>query len=703
MVQPQTQIGAYTLISQIGRGGFGVVWLAEKRTAITTTRFALKLARNEDVDIEVFKQEAAIWAQVSGHPNVLPIIEADIHDGQIVIVSEYAPGGSLQEWLHKHGGQAPSIEAAIEMTKEILDGLEHLHEQQIIHRDLKPDNILLQRETPRLADFGIARVIKTDSYSKAVSGTFAYMAPEAFEGKRNKQTDVWSVGVILYRMLAGSLPYCQEDIVSLVGAILRHDPPPLPASVPESLRSIVSRALQRDPAERYRSAAEMRQDLRVVSHELWQPQRPETDFDRTMEPETRRNVPPPVTIPVEPRSHPQPSAMPPQVEFISPPQPTIAAREMEIVPPQPTAVASPGLPAAPAAAANTAHHRGSRTRRNVVIGVGAVTGLLLFATAIVLAIYQWRQFGETEQKAGTTAASEQFVKYNLKQTLAGHSGSIIPLAFSPDGKQLASGSMDKTIKIWDAQSGALKRTINGHNDGVHALAFSPDGTTLASGSDDRSIKLWNARTGAPVKTFTGNSSDVHTLAFSPNGKQLASGSTDKLIKLWDVESGEVTQTFTGHTGVVKVIAFSPDGEQLASGSDDKTIKFWDVQTGALIQTLTGHDKGIHGVAFSPDGKTLASGSIDRTIKLWDVQTGTLNRTLIGHTDGVHALAVSSDGKTLASGSNDQTIKLWDTRTGELKETLEGHSDMVMSVKFSPDSKQLASGSMDKTIKLWAAL
>src|SRR5919205_2965304 len=230
MTQSQDKIGSYTLISKIGSGGFGVVWLAEKRTAIATTRFALKLARHEDVDIEVFKQEAAIWAQVSGHPNVLPIIEADIYDGQIVIVSEYAPGGSLMDWLQRNGGRAPSIEAAVEMAAEILDGLEHLHEQRIIHRDLKPDNILLQRETPRLADFGIARVIKTDSYSKAVTGTFAYMAPEAFNGKRNEQTDVWSVGIILYQMLAGRLPYDQQDIVAFVGAIIKNDPPPLPDS-----------------------------------------------------------------------------------------------------------------------------------------------------------------------------------------------------------------------------------------------------------------------------------------------------------------------------------------------------------------------------------------------------------------------------------------------------------------------------------------
>src|SRR5918911_175177 len=120
MAQHQNKIGSYTLISEIGRGGFGVVWLAEKRTSIATTRFALKLARNEDVDIEVFKQEAAIWAQVSGHPNVLPIIEADIYDGQIVIVSEYAPDGSLSGWLGKHGGRAPSVESAVEMTMGIL-------------------------------------------------------------------------------------------------------------------------------------------------------------------------------------------------------------------------------------------------------------------------------------------------------------------------------------------------------------------------------------------------------------------------------------------------------------------------------------------------------------------------------------------------------------------------------------------------------
>jgi hypothetical protein len=273
MADPIRKLGPYTLVSRIGRGGFGVVWLAEKRTAIAITQFALKLPRDEDIDFETLKQEAAIWVQASGHPNVLPLIEADIYEDQVVIVSEYVPDGSLAGWLNEHAARAPTTEAACEIMDGVLSGLAHLHARRIIHRDLKPENILLQREMPRLADFGIARLLKSSSHSAKVSGTLAYMAPEAFDGKRNEQTDVWSVGVIFYQLLAGRLPYDQPDTPSFIGAIMRYDPPPLPDSVPEVVKQIVMKALQRDPANRYSSAAEMRRDLREAERLLWLKQR----------------------------------------------------------------------------------------------------------------------------------------------------------------------------------------------------------------------------------------------------------------------------------------------------------------------------------------------------------------------------------------------------------------------------------------------
>lgn len=261
MAKPGDTIGPYTLVRKLGRGAFGVVWLAEKRTVLATTQVALKFPNDEDVDLDAVKQEAALWVRASGHPNVLTFMDADVYDGQVVIVSEYAPDGSLSRWLEAHGGRAPTVAAAVEMALGILAGLEHLHKRGIIHRDIKPDNILLQHETPRLADFGIARILKTTTKSTVATGTPAYMPPEAFDGQRNERTDIWSVGVIFYQLLSGRLPFPQTDMPSLLMAIVTREPEPLPASVPEALRHLVGRALEKKAEARFGSAAEMRRAL----------------------------------------------------------------------------------------------------------------------------------------------------------------------------------------------------------------------------------------------------------------------------------------------------------------------------------------------------------------------------------------------------------------------------------------------------------
>ncbi len=253
------QIGGYTLIEKLGSGGFGAVWLAEKRSAFVTKKVAVKLPHEEQVNFDAIRQEATLWEQASGHPNVLPIIDADIYDGQVVIVSEFADGGSLGDRLKRE--DKLTIKEAIEMTIGILNGLGFLHGKEIIHRDIKPQNILLQGNTPRLADFGISRAMQTTAISSTIIGTDAYMSPESFDGKRSIQTDIWSVGVVLYQMLKGSLPFPQEHPSERMFAVLTKEFEPMDESVPFDLKRIVEKALAKLPENRYQTTTEMRDEL----------------------------------------------------------------------------------------------------------------------------------------------------------------------------------------------------------------------------------------------------------------------------------------------------------------------------------------------------------------------------------------------------------------------------------------------------------
>ncbi|KAG4431566.1 hypothetical protein IFR05_012951 [Cadophora sp. M221] len=289
------------------------------------------------------------------------------------------------------------------------------------------------------------------------------------------------------------------------------------------------------------------------------------------------------------------------------------------------------------------------------------------------------------------------------QTLEGHSSYVTSVAFSPDGKQVVSGSYDNTIRLWDAVTGAALQTLKGHSRSVTSVAFSPDGKQVVSGSYDNTVRLWDAVTGAVLQTLEGHLSSVTSVAFSPNSKQVVSGSWDKTVWLWDIVTGAVLQTLEGHSSSVTSVAFSPDGKQVISGSDDKTVRLWDAVTGAVLQTLEGHSRTVASVAFSPNGKQVVSGSWDKTVRLWDAVTGAVLQTLKGHSNSVASVAFSPNGKQVVSGSWDKTVRLWDAVIGAVLQTLEGHSDSVASVAFSPDGKQVVSGSGDKTVRLWDAV
>lgn len=255
------QIGLYTLLRKIGRGGFGEVWLAERKSKFVTTKVAVKLPLDEQVDYEAIQLEAQLWEQATGHPNILAIIDAHEYDGQVVIVSEYAPDGSLSDKL-KGLGKFP-VKEAVEIIIGVLNGLEYLHSKRIIHRDIKPQNILLQGNTPKLADFGISRIMQTTEISSTIIGTDAYMSPESFEGSRTFQTDIWSVGVVLYQLLNGRLPFPQQNPAERMFSILLKEFAPLSEEIPKDLIKIVEKSLAKSYENRYQSAVKMREDLQI--------------------------------------------------------------------------------------------------------------------------------------------------------------------------------------------------------------------------------------------------------------------------------------------------------------------------------------------------------------------------------------------------------------------------------------------------------
>ncbi|BAY13587.1 serine/threonine-protein kinase [Calothrix sp. NIES-2098] len=298
------------------------------------------------------------------------------------------------------------------------------------------------------------------------------------------------------------------------------------------------------------------------------------------------------------------------------------------------------------------------------------------------------------------------------------SAGINCVSFSPNGKTLASGD-DKIIRLWDLNTQKVLATLSGHSQAVKSVAYSPDGKILATASDDRIIKLWDINQLQEICTLVGHSHAVKSVAFSPDGHILASGSWDKTVKLWDVNTGKEISTLTGHQLQVSSVAFSPQGQLLASASFDRTICLWQLPTTemllkdrqaigefknrpdcTLVGNLSGHAWAVLTVAFSPDGKILATGSDDNTIKLWEVNTGQVITTLLGHSWSVVAVAFTPDGTTLISASRDRTVKLWKVSTAEEIATLSGHADSVSTVAVSPDAQLIASGSRDKTIKLW---
>lgn len=297
-------------------------------------------------------------------------------------------------------------------------------------------------------------------------------------------------------------------------------------------------------------------------------------------------------------------------------------------------------------------------------------------------------------------AAEKIHHYQQLHVFEGHAGEIRSVAFSADGRQVATGSNDRTVIVWNGETGERLQILAGHASGVTSVAFSPDGKRILSGSEDRTAILWEMSTGEQVRTFAGHDGWVESVAFSPDGNQVLTGAMDAQAILWDAASGRQVRTFDGHSLDVSSVAFHPNGQQMLTGSSDQTAALWDIATGARLQTFRGHRDSISSVAFSHDGRHVLTGSRDQTAIVWDAATGEKRHTFSGHSGSLLSVAISSDNAKVLTGSSDMSAILWNVANERPLHVYLGHRSWVRAVAFNPEGRRALTGSDDHTAILW---
>ncbi len=714
------QIPGYEIQELLGRGGMGVVFRARhlRLNRIVALKMALAGGYASPYERERFQREAMAVAGLR-HPNVVQIHDVGDSDGRPYYTMEFVDGGSLAERLS--GTPMPAYQSAL-LVATLASAVEAAHKGGIIHRDLKPSNVLLTADgSPKIADFGLARCQDagaTLTLSGARVGTPSYMAPEQARGLTHAVgpgLDIYALGAILYELLTGRPPFRAETAAETERQVLEQEPASpsrLNAKVPTDLETICLKCLEKEPGGRYATAGALADDLRrFLNHEpiRARPMGPLVRLARW----GRRN---PVLVAslgmvsatglvaiatilwqwrsaVEARRQ---SDLAVKSERWERYRSNISAAASALQFQNNSGTARRALEAAPQEYHNWEwRHLKSQLENSSAAMPGTPTDAFLRRPIVSPS---GDQVAVVDKNAHTVNLWETATG-KVTGALIGHAGPVAVLAYSPDGKRLASGSTDKTVRLWDPATLKEVAVLRGHENPVDWLYYSPDSLRICSVGGG-SARLWDSTTGRQVAVL-GGPVRILGVTFTPDSRRLVIG-IDREARVYDQQTGRQITALGTHQAQVVHLVISPDGKRIASSDhDDKNIRLWDGVTGKEIAVLCGHTFCPEVMAFSPDGARLASGGTypDVAIRLWESATGRPIAKVTGHGNTIRSITFDSDGRRAVSSSAEQAW-LWDAATGERLVQLRDYSGDLWSAIFSPDGKRVITASADQTLRVW---